>query len=65
MKREMGAFLDVLADKPHTGLRKMREHRAGGLRLWPKWKSLKKIWYNRNEKTKKVRWCEDAAKGKR
>ena len=31
MKREMGAFLDLLADKPYIGLRKMRERRAGGL----------------------------------
>ena len=60
MKREMGAFLDVLSSKPYTGLRKMREHRAGGLRLWPKWKSLKKIWYAENRKSRKVRWSEDA-----
>ncbi len=43
MKREMGAFLDTLAHKPYVGLRKMREHRWGGLRLWPKWKSMRKI----------------------
>ncbi len=44
LKREMGAFLDTIADRPYVGLRKMREHRWGGLRLWPKWKALRKIW---------------------
>ena len=44
IKREMGAFLDTIAEKPYVGLRKMREHRWGGLRLWPKWNAMRKIW---------------------
>ncbi len=59
MKREMGAFLDVMAEKPYVGLRKMREHRSGGLRLWPKWKSVRKIWYEEKE-SKEKSWGESA-----
>ena len=65
MKREMGAFLDVLSAKPWTGMRKMREHRAGGLRLWPKWKSLKKVWYGKSGRKQRTRWAEDAAEAGR
>lgn len=49
LKREMGAFLDLIAGKPYVGLRRMQEHRWGGLRLWPKWKSVRKIWLEERE----------------
>lgn len=44
MKTRMGQVLDSLNPKPYLRLKKMHEHRWGTLRLWPKWKSLKKIW---------------------
>lgn len=44
MKTRMGKVLDTLEPKPFLRLKKMHEHRWGTLRLWPKWKSLKKIW---------------------
>ena len=53
LKREMGAFLNAMTDKPYVGLRKMREHRWGGLRLWPKWKAMRKIWYEGDEGKRK------------
>jgi len=42
--REMADFPNELEHKPYMRLRKMTQHRWGSLRMWPKWKSLKKLW---------------------
>ena len=43
-KRQMGKELDNYEYKPYCRMKKMGEHRWGALRMWPKWKSVRKIW---------------------
>jgi len=40
----MADFPEELGYKPYMGLKKVVHHRWGALRVWPKWRSLKKLW---------------------
>ena len=54
LKRSM--IPEVKKEHPYVGLRQVAEHRWGGMRLWPKWKSLRKTWkegYTYEDKTEK------------
>ena len=42
LKRSM--IPEVKEWHPYVGLNKVSRHRWGGMRLWPKWKSLRKMW---------------------
>ena len=44
LRKEMAATLDRYSEKPFVRLKAMAHHRWGALRMWPKWKSLRKIW---------------------
>ena len=58
LKHQMAEELDKLDHKPFVALRKMVNHRWGSLRMWPKWKSLRKAWA-RVEKNMRTNEDED------
>ena len=44
LEKELGRAGRRLTHLPFCSFKRMAKHKWGCLRLWPKWKSLKKIW---------------------
>jgi hypothetical protein len=44
LREKMMKFPEELERKPYMRLRKGGCHKWGGMRMWPKWKSLRVIW---------------------
>ncbi len=49
LRSETLKVIDGFEHKPYCKLKKLERHRDGALRMWPKWKSLKKIWSGMEE----------------
>jgi hypothetical protein len=61
LKREMISELENLEKKPYVQLRKVEAHRWGSMRVWPKWKGLRRLW-GTGETAPLVSWAEGAEK---
>ena len=63
LREKMMKFPEELERKPYMRLRKGGSHKWGGMRMWPKWKSLRVIWGE--EGPKRAETWEESIEGVR